>query len=90
MGDVDFEIEEGKTLEKDIEMVFGRKVGLGLVALNWKFKEVTMKIIYKQAEKILGKDHDMSMNMAEFVKACTIAIDLTCREKVIKIFNLTL
>ena len=30
------------------------------------------------------------MNLPAFIKACTIAIDLTCREKVIKVFNYSL
>ena len=49
-----------------------------------------MKIICKQAEKFLNKDHDTSISLSDFVKACTIAIDLTAKEKVIKVFNLTL
>lgn len=28
--------------------------------------------------------------MTDFVKACTVAIDLTCKEKVIKVFTLSL
>jgi hypothetical protein len=47
MGDTDIEVEEGRAYEKDIENVFGRKIALGLIALNWKMKEVSMKIIYK-------------------------------------------
>lgn len=57
MGDTEIEVEEGRTYEKDVENVFGRKIALGLIALNWKMKEVSMKIIYKQAEKFLNKDN---------------------------------
>ena len=56
MGDTDIEVEEGRSFEKDVENVFGRKIALGLIALNWKIKEVSIKIIYKQAEKFLSKD----------------------------------
>lgn len=90
MGETDIDVEEGKLFEKDIENVFGRKIALGLIALDWKIKEVSMKIIYKQTEKFINKDHDSSINMNDFIKACTIAIDLTCKEKVIKVFTLSL
>ena len=44
---MEIEVEEGRQFEKDVENVFGRKIALGLIALNWKIKEVSMKIIYK-------------------------------------------
>lgn len=47
MDESEIEIEEGKNYEKDIEKVFGRKIALGLISMNWKYKEVAMKIIYK-------------------------------------------
>lgn len=89
MDDGEIEIEEGKTLEKDIEAVFGRKIALGLIAMNFKFKEIAVKIILKHAEKILspGTTNDSSFNISEFVRTCTVAIDLTCKDKVIKVFN---
>jgi hypothetical protein len=90
MTDLEIDTEEGRAFEKDVEAVFGRKIALGLIALNWKLKEVSIKIIYKQTEKFINKEHDNSINMTDFVKACTIAIDLTCKEKVIKVFTLSL
>lgn len=47
MTDLDIDIEEGRAFENDVEVVFGRKIALGLIALNWKIKEVSIKIIYK-------------------------------------------
>lgn len=90
MGDMEIEVEEGRPFERDVENVFGRKIALGLIAINWKIKEVSMKIILKQTEKFLNSEHDSGINMIEFVRACTIAIDLTAKEKVIKVFNITL
>jgi hypothetical protein len=90
MQDHEIEVEEGRAYERDIEIVFGRKVAMGLISVNWKFKEISSKIIYKQAEKILNKDIETTLNLNEFVKACTIAVDITCREKVIKVFTLSL
>jgi len=90
MQDSEIEVEEGRPYERDIETIFGRKIALGLIALNWKFKETALKIIYKQAEKYLIKDTDSSMSLNDFIKACTIAIDLTSKEKVIKVLNLSL
>ena len=57
MGDTEIEVEEGRIYEKEVENVFGRKIALGLIALNWKMKEISMKIIYKQAEKFLSKEN---------------------------------
>jgi hypothetical protein len=47
MEDSEIEVEEGRTYERDVENVFGRKITLGLIALNWKYKETAMKIIFK-------------------------------------------
>ena len=49
-----------------------------------------MKIIFKQTEKLMAKDTDSSMDFHEYVRACTVAIDLTCKEKVIKVFMLSI
>jgi hypothetical protein len=40
-------IEDNSNLNQDIEQVFGRKIALGLIAQNWKYKEMALKIIYK-------------------------------------------
>jgi len=64
---------------------------LSIIAINWKYKEIALKVIYKQAEKFLSKDsHDSTLSLSDFVKAITIAIDLTCKEKVIKVLNVSL
>lgn len=90
MDDAEIEVEEGRTYERDIELVFGRKIALGLLALNWKYKETSMKIVFKQTDKYLNKETDSGLNINELVKACTVAIDITCREKVIKVLNISL
>lgn len=93
MEDAEIEVEEGRPYERDIESIFGRKIALGLMAVNWKYKETALKIIFKQAEKYLAKDttsDNGGLSLPEFVKACTVAIDLTCREKVIKVLNVSL
>jgi hypothetical protein len=47
MGDMEIEVEEGKIYERDVESIFGRKIALGLIASNWKIKEVALKIVFK-------------------------------------------
>jgi hypothetical protein len=47
MDDSEIEVEEGKNYEREIEVIFGRKIALGLIAINWKYKELALKIIYK-------------------------------------------
>ena len=91
MDDSEIEIEDGKQIERDVEAIFGRKIALALLALNWKFKEMGLKVIYKQSEKFLTREgYDSGLSINEFIKACTVAIDLTCKDKVIKVLNLSL
>jgi hypothetical protein len=92
MEDSEIEVEEGKTYEREIDTVFGRKIALGLIGINFKFKEMAMKVILKNAEKMLAPSSniDSSYNFVEFVRACTVAVDLTCKEKVVKVFNICL
>jgi len=51
-----------------------------------------MKVILKNAEKLLSTNSngESSYNFIEFVRACAVAVDLTCKEKVVKVFNLCL
>ena len=90
MEDSEIEVEEGRTYEREVEQIFGRKLALGLIAINWKYKETALKIIYKNTEKYLSKETDSGLNINDLVKACTIAIDSTCKEKVIKVLNISL
>eukprot|EP00347_Sterkiella_histriomuscorum_P001332 403372439 len=90
MQDSEIEVEEGRPYERDIENIFGRKLALGLIAINWKFKETALKIIFKQAEKYLTKESDSGLSLPDFIRACTIGIDLTCKDKVIKVLTLSL
>jgi len=90
MDDAEIETEEGRPYEKAVENVFGRKLALGLIALNWKFKETSLKIIFKQSEKYLAKESDSTLSLASLVKACVAALDLTCKEKVIKVLTVAL
>jgi hypothetical protein len=88
MDDSEIEVEEGKLYEKDIDNVFGRKIALGFMAVNFKFKEIALKIVVKHSEKLLSPEtvNDSSFNIIDFVRACTIAVDLTCKERVVKVF----
>lgn len=54
MEDSEVDVEEGRSYERDIENVFGRKIALGLIAVNFKYKEVAMKVILKHAERHLA------------------------------------
>ena len=62
MEDSELEVEEGRPYERDVEAVFGRKLALGLIALNWKYKETALKIIFKQTEKYMNKETDSGLN----------------------------
>jgi len=75
MDDSEIEVEEGKQYEKEIDCVFGRKIALGFMAVNFKFKEIALKIVVKHSEKLLSPEtiNDNSFNITDFVRACTIA-----------------
>lgn len=55
-----------------------------------------MKYIYKLADKFLDAtggakvDEETYPKLIEVIKACTSAVSITCREKVIKVFSLSL
>jgi hypothetical protein len=53
MDDADIKIEPDAFIDPKIEEVFGRKVALAMNAIDWKFKEIGMKVIYKFTEKYL-------------------------------------
>ena len=72
-----------------VEACFGRKLALGLIAADWKIKEMAIKIMTKRLEKLLAKA-DTTTTLVEVVEACAAAVGQTCREKVIKVFNVSL
>ena len=51
---------------------------------------MALKIIYKQTEKYIAKDNDPSEEFSEYIRASTLAVDATSKEKVIKVFNISL
>jgi hypothetical protein len=53
---------------------------------------MAMKLIYKQAEKYLDMQNksDQQIPLVNMIKACVSAIGLTSREKVIKVFSISL
>ena len=67
IDDAEIETEEGRPYEKVVENVFGRKLALGLIALNWKHKETALKFIFKQTEKHLAKETDAGLSLSDLV-----------------------
>ena len=60
-----------------------------MVAADWKIKEMAVKQITKRLEKMLAKA-DSGASLVEVVEAATAAVGQTCREKVMKVFNVSL
>lgn len=56
-----------------VEAVFGRKVGLGLIAADWKIKELAIKHVTKKLEKLLAKP-ETSSTLSDTVEACTAIV----------------
>ena len=80
-------------IDERIENVFGRKVALCLVSQNWQYKELALKFVFRTSEKFLTRAEvggAMPFTLCEMVDGTLMAIGLTCRDKVIKVFNLSL
>jgi len=86
----DIEIAEDAVLDERIESVFGRKIALAVLSLNWKYKEMAIKVVSKQTEKSLNKPEHTNIDLIELIEAATAAVGITCGEKVIKVFNVAL
>lgn len=88
----DLQITEGLSMDPRIERVFGRKVALCLISQNWQHKELGIKYIYRATEKYLTKSESTQtiFSLADMVDGSLAAVSATCREKVIKVFNVTI
>ena len=86
----EIEVPEGMQIDMVIESIFGRKIALALISLNWKYKEMAIKVAHKQVEKSLAKQDTTNLDLVGLVEASTIAVSICCREKVIKVFNVAL
>ena len=90
MNESDIKIEPETKPDMEIDRVFGRKVSLGLLAIDWKLKECALKIMYKMTDKFLTSQEELEHSINEITIACITAISLTCKEKVIKVFSISL
>jgi len=93
LADVDeseIEVPEGTQMDMIIESIFGRKIALALICLNWRYKEMAIKVAHKQVEKSLAKQDTTNLDLVGMVEASTLAVSICCREKVIKVFNVAL
>ena len=92
MEESEIALEPGCLPDLQIENEFGRKVAVAIIAQEWKYKEIALRMIYKQAEKYLDMTNkvDQSRSLETMTRACTSAVAQTCREKVIKVFSVSL
>lgn len=90
--EAEIEVEIDSTIDPGVSAVFGSKIARALVALDWKYKEHALKLIYKNAEKLIDMQNHKKQNftLQELVVACISAVSLTCKEKVIKVFTVSL
>lgn len=77
-------------MDMRIESVFGRKIALAMLSLNWKYKEMAIKVAYKQVEKSLAKQDTTNLDLIGLIEAATASVGSCCKEKVIKVFNVAL
>lgn len=86
-------IESESKVDAQVQSVFGSKIARALIAVDWKYKEHALKVIYKNAEKFLdmaNKKSQAAGSLQEMARACVSAVSLTCKEKVIKVFSISL
>lgn len=88
MDEHDIDVEDDGEMHPRIEVIYGRKITIALIAADWKYKEMGVKYISKQTEKMLAKAGNIDIR--GLVEAGTCAVGVTCREKVMKVFNLSL
>lgn len=69
MNEEDITVEKDKEPDSIIERVFGMKVALGIISVNWKFREEALKFIIKQAPTKINND----MDFMDTIKACSAA-----------------
>jgi hypothetical protein len=92
MTEQEIKTEEGKEIDKAVSEVFGEKIAMGLIAQSWQIKEICLKIIYKTVEKQLQKESEgiCDDDMRSYVQASVAAVELTAKDKVVKVFNISL
>ena len=86
-ADIEIDVEGNQKINEQISKVFGRKVALALIAVNWKYKEMALKMIYKQTEKALQKN---SEELPDTIHASALTVGITVKDKVIKVLNGTI
>ena len=86
----DIDVEEDGEMHPRIEVIFGRKITIALIAADWKYKEMAVKYVSKQTEKMLAKTNTSPVDLIGIVEAATCTVGVTCREKVMKVFNSSL
>ena len=82
------DVEEDGEMHPRVEVIYGRKITISLIAVDWKYKEMGIKYISKQTEKMLAKTGNMDIK--GLVEAAVCAVSVTCRERVMKVFNISL
>ena len=86
----DIDVEEDGEMHPRIEVIFGRKITIALIAADWKYKEMAVKYVAKQTEKMLSKTNASPLDLIGIVEAAACTVAVTCREKVMKVFNSSL
>ena len=89
----DIALPEDFQMDARIENVYGRKVAMCLHSTNWQYKELAMKFVTRTTEKFLTRSevgHQQTFTLQEMVDGSLAAVSCTCRDKVIKVFNISL
>ena len=53
LEETEIEVEIDSKIDAEVVKVFGSKIARALIALDWKYKEHALKLMYKNAEKLL-------------------------------------
>lgn len=82
-------VEEDGEMHPKVELFFGRKIALGLIAADWKYKEMAIAYVYKQLQKALAKS-ELNFALKDLVEASVATVSVTAQERVMKVFNVCL
>ena len=71
----------GREADYSVGMVFGLRTAIGLIALQWRYKEEALKQIQKEFKEALTEDPTNT------IKAVLASINTTINDKVLKVLT---
>jgi hypothetical protein len=81
LSDDDIKTENGREADYKVGMVFGLRTAIGLISLQWRYKEQALKFIQKEMKDHLSDESEIENT----IRAILTALDQTICDKVLKV-----